>query len=382
MSLEYSANLPNAQAQAHALVIGVNEYPHLIGGSKYQQQPAVTTLGLRQLTSPVASALAFVDWLKSDYRNPAVPLGTIELLLSKDNRVGATTDSAIFANIDTAFADWHQRCSNSKQNISYFYFCGHGLDVHQTVLLAEDFGASTLKLWENGIDFSLTYSNLHDLELQAQVFILDACRDQPLEAQVQGQNLGTRPLKSTPPASLPQRNGPQLKAAALGQKAHGQGSQVSFFTKALIECLRKVGASHFDGTDWVVTTDSLKGRLADRMKRTRMPGKTISLSCDVGGGFCNFNTDLHHINGPAEVMSNIGCAPDQAMDYAELIVDDLSGQQFVRPPKADPWELDLTAHKQYDFDARLTNAAPYTQVFPIRRVLVAPPVVTRRIPVT
>lgn len=373
MTLVYSANRPAADPQTHAIVIGVNDYPHLNGGSSYAVQPAPQTFGLGQLTSPVVSARELATWLEKKYRNNVAPLGTLELLLSADNQLPAA-EPPTFQNISAAFSRWHQRCNQTVDNVAIFYFCGHGLDVHITVLLAEDFGSNPLAQWDSAIDFNLTFTNLADLQAKTQIFLLDACRDQPPNALALAGQLGARPLKGTAPTRMPLRNAPILKAAAIGRKAHAPPNGVSYFTKALIECLDRVGASHFDGTDWVVDSSSLKRGLVQRLARTRGPtGALTPLPCDVGGGICNFDSDLHWIHGQAEVMSRITCDPDAALDHAELIVDDGQGNPRTRLPKAEPWDLDLQAGAHCDIDARLLPAAPYNQVYPWKKRLIYPP---------
>ena len=62
--------------QLHALVIGVNDYPHLIGGTG---APAPNTYGQGQLSSPGISAQAIADWFGQRHRNPSAPLGSVEL---------------------------------------------------------------------------------------------------------------------------------------------------------------------------------------------------------------------------------------------------------------------------------------------------------------
>ena len=186
--------------------------------------------------------------------------------------------------------------------------------------------------------------------------------------------LGARPLKGTAPTRIPLRNAPILKATAIGRKAHAPAAGVSYFTKALIECLDRVGASYLGNTDWIVDTSSLKRALVQRLDRTRGPtGALMPLPCDVGGGVCNFETDLHWINGSAEVMSRITCDPDAALDHTELIVDDGQGNRRNRLPKAEPWDLDLQAGITCDVDARLNAAAPYHQAYPWRKRLIYPP---------
>ena len=233
MTLVVSRN--QSDPQTHALVIGVNAYPHLIGGI----EPRIhSTMGLGQLTSPVLSARRFATWLENDYYNPDAPLASVELLLSPDDGLSsASIETATFQNIKAAFGRWHQRCNTSQDSIAIFYFCGHGLDVHITVLLPEDFGCDPLNPWDTAIDFTLTFTNLADLKAKTQCFFLDACREQPMTTLSAGGRLGARALKSSTPSHFPHRDAPILKAAPIGEKANSVPKRVSFFTEALVDCL-------------------------------------------------------------------------------------------------------------------------------------------------
>ena len=56
----------------HALVIGIGDYPHLIGGSG----PLTPSHdGMQQLSSPPVSARAVADWLIADFRHPEHEIG-------------------------------------------------------------------------------------------------------------------------------------------------------------------------------------------------------------------------------------------------------------------------------------------------------------------
>lgn len=116
---------------AHALVIGVGKYPHLLGGdADIVDDP----MGLRQLESPPVSAKAFAKWLipKADpqlvkFSNPDAPLATVEMVLSPDETytspAGNATpvELATFDNIQRAFDMWLPRLQNAPGSLAIFY---------------------------------------------------------------------------------------------------------------------------------------------------------------------------------------------------------------------------------------------------------------------
>ena len=185
------------QPRLHAIVIGVANYPHLMGGAG---PLAADPLNLGQVTTPRYTALEIVRWLMEDYRNKDKPLGSVELVLSPSepvkNSAGVATpvETATFDNIDQAFSRWVQRCSANKDNIAFFYFCGHGLAKDEQFILPEDFkNPAILDNWRNCINFDATRVGMRSCKAQTQVFFVDACRETPFgmltEVDVEGRKL-------------------------------------------------------------------------------------------------------------------------------------------------------------------------------------------------
>ena len=132
------ADVVTDQPRLHAFVIGVSDYPHLLNGSK---PLANDPLGLGQVTTPHHTALRIVKWLSEEYTCPSKPLGSVEFVFSPSPQVAAAgglpnpIETATLANIDAAFKRWVKRCSAHKENIAFFYFCGHGLAKDEQFLL-------------------------------------------------------------------------------------------------------------------------------------------------------------------------------------------------------------------------------------------------------
>src|SRR5687767_132933 len=113
---------------AHALVIGVGDYPALVGGASplYPQHG-----GMGQLTSAPVSAIAFADWLTAGpptgYDSSQAPLLSLELLISAATpqvyqpwqgglHHQKAVDRADFVNIQRAIQDWFARLNTSPSN--------------------------------------------------------------------------------------------------------------------------------------------------------------------------------------------------------------------------------------------------------------------------
>ena len=363
-------------ARTHAFVIGVSDYPHLRDGSAFKNHRAKITMGLGQLTSPVTSAVKFADWLiDTPYNNPSAPLETVELLLSRDpvNNTpvqrtyrGRTIGSACMGDVKTAFDDWLVRCGRNADNVGLFYFCGHGIQTSGQLLLAEDFGASSVRPWENAIDIDTTYDGMADCLAGTQCYFLDSCRESSLDALSKG-TIAPTALKTLTGNRLV-REAPILNAAANGHKAHGLSGHVSFFTEALVDCLGKFATRSAPAVngDWVVDTAQLRLAVKERMRRTRLPSTHSRAYCDTGGGDSNITKDLHRFAGVAQVMVDVVCSPERGLEYAHLEwKENGSGlSKGKRTPDADPWEVDLPKGK-YDLEGRLESGAPYARLDPL-----------------
>jgi hypothetical protein len=326
--------------RTHAIVIGVNHYPHLIDGEG-ELSPA--TMGLEQLTSPVLSAVTLSEWMEKSLDNPDAPLDTIELLLSPSPAVPssgkhANVDRATMANIKAAFGRWYNRCDSSADNVALFYFCGHGIEPEGLILLPEDFGADKLALWDSAIDMTRTYYGMAECKARTQCYFIDACREQPIESLVP-QGVVARPLKtriSTAPVAG--RKAPFMKSAPLTQKSFAIPGQVSYFTRALVDCLDGLGAAHFDSEWWHVTTDSLMPSINRCMERVKLDNGTTP-QCSPAGGEQNGVSDLHRFRGTAPVLARIACDPSAATQEADLLLHPRDGESRTRPHRAaDPWE--------------------------------------------
>ena len=174
---------PAQSPRTHAIVIGIGDYPHLVGGSG---KLSVDNDGMGQLTSPPISARTFADWLIRFFHNPNKPLGTVALLVSErtpgkfvnpatrqeHEPMAATAD-----NIVAAIADWKLRGDEHSENMLIFYFCGHGVSAGtEASLLASDFGANANNSLDGAIDLRRLILGLNQCMASEQIFFIDACR--------------------------------------------------------------------------------------------------------------------------------------------------------------------------------------------------------------
>jgi hypothetical protein len=299
----------------HAFVIGVGDYPHLNGGTGTLAQDP---LGLSQVTTPCHTVPKIVDWLLNKYNNPACPLGSVEVLVSPGAPVGGqapavVADSATMANIEKAFAAWEQRCSKQADNISFFYFCGHGVAKIGQYLLPEDFGDPQVpNQWKNCIDFGGLRDGMRKCKAQTQLFFVDACRETPFglltQLHVTGNPLITASFTDMVTCSS------AYYATTQGRKAYGPDDEPTYFSRALLSCLNGVAAEKRKGK-YVVDTYSLSNALGKAMAHNgRRYKQTLACNPDVSG--------LAVINEPGtqRVIAAIECSSDAASAVAEIML--------------------------------------------------------------
>lgn len=302
------------QPRLHAIVIGVANYPHLNGGAG---PPAADPLNLGQVTTPRYTALEIVRWLMEDYRNAGKPLGSVELVLSPSepvkNSAGTPVDveTATFENIDKAFTRWVARCSANKDNIAFFYFCGHGLAKDEQFILPEDFKSpAILDTWRNCINFDATRVGMRSCKAQTQVFFVDACRETPFgmltDVDVEGRKLISSSVGDSVKCSA------TYYATTEGKQAFGPEKEVTYFGRAVVHCFKGLAASN-SGGKWAVDTYSLAKSLGEVMRHY---AEIYSEPLD-----CNPNVvGLGKIHEPPKgmVIARIKCSTDEATAAAEI----------------------------------------------------------------
>jgi hypothetical protein len=358
MTLIFDARRAPTGPQTHALVIGVSDYPHLLGGTKWETEPARRGFGMEQVPSTVASATAFADWVLTRHRNPFAPLGTLRLLLSPGayaptrqaaDKLRIGSDNAVpvaepvLSEIKAATEDWFQIVNTHPDNIALFFFAGHGLEADDRYLLPADYGSDPDSPYDKLINITATHNNMRACKAQTQCFFIDACRDRPAEFRLDVLDAkGTigHALVSFQGNDVTKRDAPIYHAAIRGNLARGPAGQVSYFTYALLECLNGSGAYQMIGNDLPIDQDSLGKALRELTNRL---SPYVSLGCDVAGEM-NLQTsaDLHLASPPIKVLATLRCHPGAAHAIAGLACIDAAGERHSRStPGRDPWRFTM-----------------------------------------
>jgi hypothetical protein len=365
----YSPDGPNqidlTQPHLHALVIGVGDYPHLMGGAGH---PAVSNFGLQQLTTTRLTAIRVVEWLAASYRNPTCSIGSIELLLSpaeqliRSDQTQVAIEVSSMKNIKDAFERWRVRCNAQQGNIAFFYFAGHGISTASQYLLAADFGDPNLgNLWANCIDFDGLRVGMRANAADTQLFFVDACREKPIDALIQlnpnGDHLCSSGLFDQVAASA------AYYAAADGRQAYGPATDITFFCTAVLEALQGAGAIN-KGGKWTVDTFTLSNAIGQIIgSLAKVNKQPLSCNPDPDG-----IPAAVHFPSAAIVRVAIGCQSIQANAEAEIRLQRLAVSLLSPPGDPRPWTGRV---EPGDWDIQMTF-----QNFPAvaRRETMLPPV--------
>ncbi|MEU6025171.1 caspase family protein [Micromonospora sp. NPDC047134] len=323
---------PAAEGQLHALVIGVDHYPHCGRSTRLEPPWRDFARAVSPLNCAVPSALAVVNWLRRHLSDRVHPVGSIELLLSaqQEQQVdGRDVERATMANVKAAFGRWYDRCDRNPDDVALLFFCGHGLRLSsEDILLLEDFGADRHTVFANAIDFRETYYGMRMAKAGIQCFLLDACRNTPEDLAGRATAHATA-LKHAPP-SPESRDAPIVYSAPPGSRAPAPDGSPTRFTEAAIQALEGGSADH-TVPDWPVTTDLLHFGI------NRLLGwgeKSDGRQYAAHGGQASGGT-IHALGVPM-VPFRFGCDPHAALPYAHLHLAN-PDRKFERPPAEIVW---------------------------------------------
>jgi len=341
----------------HVLVIGVGEYPCLLGGDP--TRATEKHQNLRQLTSPPRSAKDVASWFLEHFHNPEHELASLAMLISEPAPTVPFVDSkgtlhqlarATMDNIKLAVEEWFRRADTHEDNLSIFYFCGHGLSSGAILaLLAEDFGSNDLNVLDHAFDFLRLHLGMANCKAQKQLYFVDACRSQS-KLIAKADSAGRVIITADGSGIWTQR--PVYYATLSGTAAYGRNNSQSYFTEALLSALRGSGSNDPEG-DWRVTTTALAEAIGYHMLR-QMKAGIQSLQIQPTDHLVLF--DVCRLLSDPEVPVFVSCSPAEATAAGRLCYGPTAAAPLpitAPPPVADQWEIVLTPGL-YDFEVTFT----------------------------
>ena len=382
------------QPGLHALIVGVSAYSNLPKGD---QAGTPESMGLKQLTSAALSAYKVYRWLLDHHQNLPVPLATCRLLLSPSTEelnaeatLNGLAEGANLNNFLQAAKDWRQDAATDQENMTFFYFAGHGAQrtKDDAVLILEDFGDGLGGPLKNAVDLGnifkgMAWSDEFPNMAQTQLYFADACRDflkafrdyEPDDAtQVFRVALGGED----------RRCAPIFFSAVPGTKAYALVGEHSLFTEALLTCLNN-DAGDFrelpEGDKWCVSVFSLSEALTsiiNNLNLTRGADQVI-----VQGGHVREKI-IHYLDHAPKVNVSLEIEPREAADLVQFEVLDEMGQPLSLVPHPVPRNpyLDTWAAGFYTISATVQPPDPRFVDRPGRVRPVMPPFYERKVKLT
>lgn len=337
-----------AQPGVHALVVGVSSYSHVNGGtSKPTVEPmASLSKSFRQLIGPAGCARDIADFLIERKDKLTRPLRTLRFLVSPGlNETGTAfqgVQAATADNVAKALLDWRRDAQRSNDEVTFFYFAGHGSQLTQknALLLLSDFlgGANPFDrtIEVNEIYGGMGVSPATPAIAQTQFYFIDACRvSDPLLL-----SSGTRPFKTCVPWQVFD-TGPSGRTVAPIYYAAAPGEPTKTLTvenstrfgKRLLQCLRGAGAEKTGGSRWVVTLGQLAKAL-DRLSKQLNLETGSKIDTFITDSYSELATVIHHVDEPPVVPCIFRFDPSDARKGIGLLL-----RNFTPTPLSFPAEL-------------------------------------------
>jgi hypothetical protein len=320
----------------HALIIGVGDYPHLVGGrgTRFEGHE-----GMGQLSSAPASARAFAQWLLSEdgYHHPEVPLASVRLLLSESGFFGAKKSTfshpatgakievpgATLAEVKAAVGEWAGALNLGEDHRGLFFFSGHGVTagIEQWLLLS-DYGGDPLNPSEAAIRFNAFHAGMGSIAAREQLYFLDACRSGSEEAAATLAMGASSLVTPNPRARFTRpRQPPVFNATLQGEQAFGRKGEASFFTQALLDAMRGGGSDDSDADGrWKVETNNLNRVVQWLIGRTaRREGLQLA---PINSGLEMSSLYFSYLRSPPLTPVGLACDPEEASQKAVFAAGD------------------------------------------------------------
>ena len=367
----------------HAFIAGVSSYPHLPGGIG---TPAPDSFGMQQLSSAALTAYKMYCWLVERQRKLPVPLATCRLLLSPspeevqvEPQLAVLADHCTLDAFQAAAGDWRTDASSHQENVTFFYFAGHGVQRSKgdQVLLLEDFGDGRGGTLDKAVNTKNIYNGMvkspsRPTMAQIQLYFIDACRILPSKFK-DYERMETSAVWDIELSGRDDRRAPIFYAAVPGSVAYALRGDQSIFSKALFACLNG-GAAESEEQDgqqrWQVSYHSLSETLGDYIAElNQTKGADQEFTVDGFGA----DAIIHYLDGPPLVESMLEVVPVDALAFVEIEVWNNARNELVwsLPAPLNPYPyLGMLPAGEYRISVLINPPhpmyRPYTQLSLVR----------------
>lgn len=333
----------------HALIVGVSEYMYLPGA---EEPPENKTWNFNKLTSAALSAYKIYEWLDGHKGALRLPVKSIRLLLApslveKNAEPALQTLNAVVPTWDafkSAAWAWQEAAGKEPQNMTFFYFAGHGLQrgPEEGILLLADVGEPQTTMLLRCVSFGDIRNGMAPAEsfpniAKTQFYFIDACRVRP-------ESLNKFVDPKVPefwPIELPyadRREAPVLFSTVDGAIALGRKGKPSYFAEGLLLAFERGAEDLDDSSDppvWPITSMTLKTAL-DRFYAKNNVGTPVNPGGMVGAPI------LRNLTEPPDVDVGIYIRPDLLAGNCEVELCDDNGVPVRQFPGCTSMKIELT----------------------------------------
>jgi hypothetical protein len=352
------------QAGAHALVIGVSNYPYIKGGDDPSDEGI--EFGIEQLSSAARSASVFAQWLLKEYQSDRAPLRSLRVLLSPSPGEQINKEivnllsgdfSATRAHVETALGEVIRAAKSHPENVLIVYAAGHGVQLTKNgaVVLLEDFAKpGQLTRLAGAIDMAGVHDGMnYPGTAQTQFWFVDACRQKPRIAKRFEELTGALTL-DTPVGTV--ETSPLFLAAATGEAAFARVNGVTLFNEGLMWVLKGGGAAGPERNGvpkWHVPVTELIKTLPDRVKELATTAG-VEQSVEISGKI--HEAVFHEFSSPPSVDLTIDLLPGAAARISkgtlkfngrDVIFENFIDWPFQKPVGAGLYQLSIQTTPPY-----------------------------------
>jgi hypothetical protein len=297
-------------AGVHALIVGVSDYLNLPEAGELSSDE---TWNLNKLSSPALSALKIFDFITTT--GLRLPLKTVRLLLSpspaevqiEPRLADATPTRASRAAFTAMAAQWRKDASNNAEDMTFFYFAGHGTQrgSEDSVLMLDDFLTSDAPLNEcfemhnlkSGMAPTATRPNI----ALTQFYFVDACMDRNAKLR-SFLNPTVPPVFGIELSGKDKRAAPLIYSTVDGAFALGRNRKPSHFAEALTLAFERAVEEPDPVTgQWPVTATTIKNALDFYYTKNKL-GTLVTMGSLVGSPVIRFLADPPDIDISVEVQ--------------------------------------------------------------------------------
>lgn len=375
--------LQQGEPGLHALIVGVSAYPHLPkGGGRLARQNVGR---LEQLDSAARTAYNIYCWLRERRKYLPVRLASIRLLVSpstteekeiyaKEPRLRAKDAYCTWDNFLIAAYKWREDASSHKDNMTFFYFAGHGIETSRqgAALLLEDFANPDYRPTSNAVDLTNIHQGMAVSETlpnmaRTQLYFVDACRNRLYQLEQFPVSEVSRVFHDILNKELDKRCAPIFHATFSGGFAQTNVGGQTIFGMALLKLLKDgYGGKKIDNSEdiqgqkkkwkWHISVDCLNRQLKNYEDDLKKADPEIDQVFTVDGSIDD-KTTIIYLDKPPKTDLILNLDPPLAVNHTQVQIK--NGKKTIplaAPIVPHPYQLPVSYTGKYRITAQVDPA--------------------------